>query len=418
MKITPFSFVHCADLHLDSPFECIQAEDSKIADVLRNATFRAFDNVIKLAIREHVDFLIVAGDVYDGADWNLNAQLRFHQSLRRAVDAGVQCFVAHGNHDPLSGWEDELNWPGGVHRFGGEEVERIAAKRGDEELAYVYGISYPSTEIRENLALRFPRERDDPFAIGVLHCNVGGSPDHDNYAPCNMDDLITRGMSYWALGHIHARNELREREPCIIYPGSTQGRSVRELGKRGCYLVKVDEIGHITTEFEASDVVRWFVREVNIADLGTMDALMDALRDECEEVRISADGRPAVLRVHLTGRGGLHKALRRRGTDIVPLLRESEEDRGQFVWVESVQVRTRPAVDIEQRRQVEDFVGEFLKAAEKLKTQPDTASATRQLLSGHRVIDNQLDQFTDEDLQSILEDAALLGLDWLLEEEE
>ena len=59
-----------------------------------------------------------------------------------------------------------------------------------------------------------------------------------------------------------------------------------------------------------------------------------------------------------------------------------------------------------------------MRAAEKLKTQPDAASAIRQLLSEHRAIDEQVDQLTDADLQSVLEDAEALGLDWLLEGEE
>jgi len=143
-----------------------------------------------------MDFLIVAGDVYDGADRSLRAQWRFYQSLRRAADSGIQCFVAHGNHDPLSGWEAELKIPDGVHRFGGEKVEQIVAKRDDEELAYIYGISYPSREINENLATRFSREDDVQFGIGVLHCNVGGTSEHDNYAPCILDDR----MEHWSGG--------------------------------------------------------------------------------------------------------------------------------------------------------------------------------------------------------------------------
>ena len=171
MKITPFSFIHCADLHLDSPFECIQAVDPDIASVLQDATFKSFENIIDLAIQKRVDFLIVSGDVYDGADQSLYAKLRFYQTLRRATDKGIQCFVAHGNHDP---WEAERDIPNGVWRFGSDKVERKIVKPDDEELAYVYGISYPSREVNENLALRFSREEDAPFAIGVLHCNVGG----------------------------------------------------------------------------------------------------------------------------------------------------------------------------------------------------------------------------------------------------
>jgi hypothetical protein len=60
---TPFCFIHCANLHLDSPFEGIPSLNPGIAAILRDATFRAFHQVIALALRENADFIIVAGDI-------------------------------------------------------------------------------------------------------------------------------------------------------------------------------------------------------------------------------------------------------------------------------------------------------------------------------------------------------------------
>jgi DNA repair exonuclease SbcCD nuclease subunit len=422
MKNALFSFIHCADLHLDSPFEGLHAVSPTIANVLRDATFRSFENVIDIAIREKVDFLIIAGDVYDGADRSLRAQWRFHQALRHAVESGLQCFVAHGNHDPLSGWEAGLILPDGVHRFDGNNVECAFARRNGETLAHIHGISYPSREIRENLALRFPtKEKNAPFSIGLLHCNVGGYSEHDNYAPCNLDDLLKCDMDYWALGHVHTRQVLNEIEPYIIYPGNTQGRSVREIGERGCYFVKVDDTGTATAEFVPTDVVRWFIEEVSISGVDSVDVLIETLLGKKEEVRSKVGSCNSILRLHLIGRGDLHKNLRRSETEIISVLREGEEERRQFVWVESVQFNTRPAVDIQNRLQIEDFVGEFLKASESLRSDTDVESAMHKLLidpNDHSIIADQLESLTREDLLSILEDAEMVGLDWLLKEEE
>jgi len=405
-------------LHLDSPFECIQSIDPEIASKLRDATFRAFENVVDLAIKEDVDFLIVAGDVYDGADRSLRAQWRFYRELRRAADSDIQCFVTHGNHDPLDGWEASLGVPDGVCRFDGEEVVRSVARRGGEELAYIYGISYPSRDITENLATRFSREDDAPFGIGVLHCNVGVASGHDNYAPCTVGDLSACGMDYWALGHIHARKVLRESVPCIVYSGNTQGRSVRELGARGCYLVNVDEAGHVETKFMPTDVIRWFVEDVDIADLEALNTLIDALIYRCTEARDHAGGRDVMLRIRLTGRGPVHEKLRHQESEIMEVLKSGLGEQTPSVWIESIQNHTRPAIDILQRRQVEDFVGEFLRVSEELRTEPDTASRISQLLadsSDASIIADQLEMLTDEDLLSILDDAETMGLDWLLE---
>ena len=70
-------FVHAADLHLDSPFVGIRSEAPElVTQTLHRATFAAYENIISLCIREQVDALLIAGDVYDGADRSLRAQLK------------------------------------------------------------------------------------------------------------------------------------------------------------------------------------------------------------------------------------------------------------------------------------------------------------------------------------------------------
>ena len=69
-----FTFVHTADLHLDSPFIGLEQIDADVAAVLKEATFRAFDNIIKLCIESNARFLLVAGDVFDFRERVLAAQ--------------------------------------------------------------------------------------------------------------------------------------------------------------------------------------------------------------------------------------------------------------------------------------------------------------------------------------------------------
>ena len=82
-------FVHAADLHLDSPFTGIRSEAPEhVAGALYKATFDAYEKIIDLCISERVDALLVAGDVYDGADRSLRAQQAFIRGLRRLDEAG------------------------------------------------------------------------------------------------------------------------------------------------------------------------------------------------------------------------------------------------------------------------------------------------------------------------------------------
>ena len=275
----------------------------------------------------------------------------------------------------------------------------------------------------ENLAAEFERKSGSIFSIGVAHCNVGGDPNHDNYAPCTKENLVDVGMDYWALGHIHERKVLSGSEPTIVFPGNTQGRSIRELGPRGCYLVKVDTAGNVGHEFVSTDAVRWFMENIDIVDLRTMDDLLEKLERTREEVRSRAQGRPSVLRMRISGRGDLHPELARvdPDQDIAARLREDEVERDDFVWVESVHLVTRPTIDIDQRRKTEDFVGDFLCAADKIRADKDSTSALRDILASRsesRVITKLLDELSDPELLDILSGAEAYGLDQLLPPED
>ena len=296
-------FVHAADLHLDSPFSGLRAiAPEEVSSTLRSATFDAYKNIVNLCIEERVDALLVAGDVYDGADRSLRAQLKFVEGLSRLHEAGIRSFICHGNHDPLDGWEARLDLPGGCVRFGPQVTgEPVFPK--DPRRATVYGMSYPQSEVRENLSPCFRDLPDGGFRIGLLHANVGGNTDHDSYALCSVADLEETGIDYWALGHVHTRAVLRGENPAIVYPGNTQGRHPNELGERGVYLVEVDDSGRVELEFRAVDVVRWELRHVDIGGLSDQQRVLTAISEAAGSALEGAGGRPAVLRLVLNGRG-------------------------------------------------------------------------------------------------------------------
>ena len=66
--MTNFRFLHAADIHLDSPLYGLSRYDGLPDAEIRGATRAAFDNLVQRAIAEAVDFVVIAGDLFDG-DW-------------------------------------------------------------------------------------------------------------------------------------------------------------------------------------------------------------------------------------------------------------------------------------------------------------------------------------------------------------
>ncbi|ATB43385.1 DNA double-strand break repair protein Mre11 [Cystobacter fuscus] len=368
-----FKFVHAADLHLDTPFRGVPV-DSGLLGAFQQATFRAFSRIVDLCLRERVAFLLLAGDLFDMKDRSVRARLALRRELERLHVAGIQTFIVHGNHDPLSGDTGALGLPESVKVFGAgwEEAE---VRREGRLVCRVQGISYPDAEVRENLSARFGRTAPD-FTVGLLHANLGGVEGHANYAPCTLEDLAARGLDYWALGHVHTRAEYPLPGGAVaVYPGNPQGRHVNETGERGCVLVEVED-GRTRRRFVPVDTVRWHRLEVPLTGLASLDALVAALLERVD-ADCSAELEGHAVRLTLTDRGPLHRELVRPDAlaQLEAEVREQLARRHPPVLLESLRDASRPALDLAAVRLAGGFSGTLLAEAEALTADPEALAA-------------------------------------------
>jgi DNA repair protein SbcD/Mre11 len=369
-----FCFVHAADLHLDTPFRGVQQVSGDIAAALREASLDAFDAIVNLTLERKAAFLLVAGDVYDGAVRGLRAQIRFREGLTRLSDAGIPTFVVHGNHDPVvTGWSAVGTWPEAVTIFPSGETRVVDVIRDNRRIATVQGISYATAETTENLSRRFSRPDGDGLHVGLLHCNVQGVAEgYANYSPCTIDDLRNTGLDYLALGHIHQRRVLfggAGERPWIVYSGNSQARSPKqsEQEPKGAYVVHVEGSVVTALEFVACDRVRYVEVALDIAGCEDLGDLADHLESRAVETLAAADGRSIVVRARLFGRGPVHGDLLRE--DIVEQLLVSLRERAPkhpFCWWDSIRDDTSPVIDLEEIRRRGDFAADLLGVADEL----------------------------------------------------
>ncbi len=417
MTMSSFRFIHCSDLHIDSPFKGLSSEKPELAKKIRASTSQAFQNIVDLAIKEKIDAVVIAGDIYDSKDKSLQAQFKFLKGLTELSDAGIPAFLAHGNHDPLDSRFATLKWPELVTVFSGDEVEGHNIQRDGKILARIQGISYPTRDVRENLALQFERHSGAGFGIGVLHANVGGNPDHDDYAPCTIEDLVSRNMDYWALGHVHAHQVLRPNDPTIVYSGNTQARHKNETGIKGCCLVTLTPNASPAIQFVAVDSVRFVCDTLDVGSAQTLDDVIASVQSRCEEISLEAGGRDALIHLRLTGRTQAHGELRgeRDVEDLIEKIQSEFEGRIPAVWVD-LAVQTEGTYDVEALQQGNDFIADLLALYEEFEKE-DRGDALNETLKP--VFENwpgrkYLEPYLPEDIQEILRQARNLTLDQLV----
>ena len=423
--MTQLRFVHAADLHLDSPFTGMRAEaPSNVADALYRATFDAYDNIIALCISESVDALLVAGDIYDNADRSLRAQRAFITGLERLDEAGIRSFVCHGNHDPLDGWEARLTYPPSCHRFG-PSFERVPVFDEDPGCAVIYGISYPESKVTRNLVSDIGTVDSGSITIGLVHASVGNNPGHYPYAPCSLEELIQSGFDYWALGHVHTRQVLREREPTVVYPGNPQGKSPNETGPKGVYLVELNDTSDTKLEFRCTDSVRWVRSHLDISKMQNEQDLFDSIEETMQETLSNAEGRSSVTRITLSGRGALSDSLRQ--PNLTEELREGVnqdwEGLAPFVWCERIEDNTASPFNREDRIAGSDFIAEFLRVCESAKTDQDLQEQIRVSLAELYELRTYRQHLKDstpkgEELCTLIEESELIAMNLLITDDE
>ena len=110
-------FIHAADLHLGSPFKGFAGLSPEVLAAVRESTFDAFRTLVRHAVETRPDFLLIAGDVYDGEDRSLKAQEVFRKGMQELSSAGIPVFVSHGNHDHLAGTWVRFSLPDNVRIF-------------------------------------------------------------------------------------------------------------------------------------------------------------------------------------------------------------------------------------------------------------------------------------------------------------
>ena len=371
--MTRVKFVHTADLHLDTPFKGLSSWNGQLACRLKNATLKSFQNTVDLCLREEVDFLLVAGDIFDSEDQSLKAQLQFIRELKRLDEQNIATYIICGNHDPRDSWVDALQLPPNTYMFGASEAESFTHLKEGKPAVDIHGISYKEREVQKDLTPYYQLKKEpSPLSVALLHGTATTPGPHENYAPFRVEDIAGKNFDYWALGHIHKRAILRQRDPAVVYPGNPQGRDFGETGARGCYLVEMERDNPPKMQFVPTQMIRFEELEVDLSDTQNLSDLPDAIDEALFNLTDYQPNTSYILRIVFTGRTSLHTNLNKEG-DIDELwehLNQDQLSKSLFRWIDTIQVRTQPNMDLEKIKKGSDFQAEIVKTIEAYENNP------------------------------------------------
>ncbi|HAO6014927.1 TPA: exonuclease SbcCD subunit D [Listeria monocytogenes] len=319
-------FLHMADLHLDSPFIGLSTLPQPLFSAIQESTFQSLERITTVAIKEAVDFVLIAGDIYDSEDQSVRAQARFAKEMKRLEAANIPVFMIHGNHDFIEKHKEKLALPSNVHVFS-EQVEVMSHKTATGVSVNIYGFSYNERHIRSSRVGEYKIQGDADFHIALLHgSEVSSSEDHDVYAPFRVQEISRKGFDYWALGHIHKRQLLAE-SPSIYYPGNIQGRNRKESGEKGASIVTLSEAS-TTIDFIGTSPIIWEEAVITLPE----NSEINAFYRETTKLLESYQGRSHSYFLHIIVK--MENKQKIDTNDWLQMLQEEVEiTDNTFVWV-------------------------------------------------------------------------------------
>lgn len=366
------TFIHTADLHLGAPLRGLRALSEKWAERVAQAIPAAFDALVETALGRHVDFVIIAGDIFDQAQPSYANYVRFASGLQRLDAAGIPTYLCTGNHDPYTSWRSDLvDLPKSTYMFAADKPSFTLFEREGEPLALLGGRGFFSqvfddaADISEGITRHAAEQAlgcDAPFGIGVIHSGLN----LDVYkAPTKPATLLKTGMDYWALGHIHLPWQDSADDPHIVFPGCIQGRDIKETGPRGCCVVTLEEGKPNRAEFVSLASVVWQVLDVDVSACSTILDAQTTIMQTLFAASGSAQCDYMVERIRLVGRTALHGVLQEPG--VLADLREQINAAHPTFFCDSLRDATTAELDKDALMAAGLFPAVLLSCAQQLE---------------------------------------------------
>lgn len=365
------TFIHSGDLHLGAPFRGLRALSPAWAQRLARAIPEAYDRVVAACIDNEVDFLLLAGDIFD-TDKPSYAHFRhFMRGLERLRDAGIAVYMIPGNHDPSPNWREVAPMlPDNARLMASDAAEyALHCDSAGNPLCLIAARGFSNQAGDGSVADGMSRESavkacgaQAPFAVGMLHSGLWMDP---YKAPVSEAKLFAADMDYWALGHIHKRYLTPPDDPRIAFCGCIQGRDIKETGSRGCYKVTLEEGLPNAVEFIPTAQVEWEQLCVDVSRCAGLEDIRFACIRAMFDANAAACCEEMVARVTIGGPTPLFDTLSRPG--VMEDLRTELNESYPAFFCDALVNATTPVLDKEALRAEGLFPAALIRAARAMR---------------------------------------------------
>ena len=399
-------FLHGSDFHLDRPMLGLSELPAHLKKTLANAPYAAAEKFFDAALREHVDFVLLSGDIVNLERGGPRAAAFLLGQFERLDAKGIRVFWCAGDEDHPERWPSAIDLPDNVTTFSAAVVERVNFSRQGRVLATIFGCGYDG---RKRSNGEFRAEPEDPFPIALC------------YGELENSNLAMYRIRYWALGGKHRRQVVDKPPSTAVYPGTLQARGPQENYGCGATLARLDTDGTLTLHALELDTARWSQQTVGVAESVADEDLQNLLADRA--LKLSSDAAEQLLLVQwkMTTTGDFNPQFRKQEwrQQILKWLRqELGEDGQRGVWSVDFDVQSPKSLPSSWYEE-DTLLGDYLRSVARYHSD-DSMHLGLQDLMPASLQDDSLASVARIDRprrEAILREAALIGVDNLSQHE-
>ena len=282
--------LHCADIHLDSPFA---SENAIKAEVRRNELRGTFTSMMMYAKKNGADIVLIAGDLYD----NEFVTKETVSLIIREFENNPDCrfIISPGNHDiyTVNSVYSRTNFPENVYIFNTDVLSYFSFEDINTD---VYGYAFVRREMQKNpFAGLLPQNHN---AINLLCAHGDMLLGEKDCCPIKVNEIETSGFDYVALGHIHNSTGIEKTgNVYYAYSGCPEGRDYGETGYKGALWLEIDK-GNVKAKELRFSKRRYESEKLNITGASSMTDVISNLRKLVTDQKYADD---TALRVQFEG---------------------------------------------------------------------------------------------------------------------
>lgn len=394
-------FIHASDFHLDEPMKGLGFLPPHLKSVIANAPYLAAERVFDLAIAEKVDFVLLAGDLFDLVSGGPRAAAFILSQFERLAESEIGVYWCAGEVDHPERWPNSIELPENVVTFSSSVVEEVVHRRGGRIVATILGAGH---DPRRRSTSDFIIEPGSPFPIALTHGDLDSTT------------LTAPNVRYWAMGGRHKGSTLDKDLGLIVYPGTHQGRKPSESGSHGARLVRVDGNGKIRVQSCEIDSIRWSPQKVAISEDVKLDELKNVLGERAIKVVSDASEQTVLVNWHLATSGPFNQEIRtpQWKDELLTWLRNEFGQGEQCLWSVRITIETPdslPAGCYEE----DTILGDFLRAVGRYQSDDSLNLALHEYLPStvEDEFSNSMSRVDAKARKRILDEVSLLGIEYL-----